>query len=103
MSQNPGTKPNSEIFKIKKKKSSKKKKTLVVKSDAESKVDPRFLLPVEKKFKPKHWELPNRKGFVNWFDIDSVSKPKEPKEQRVVSLRKSDGSIVPLDDYWLKD
>ena len=41
--------------------------------------------------------------FVNWFDIDSVSKPKEPKEQRVVSLRKSDGRIVPLDDYWLKD
>ena len=68
MSQNPGTKPNSEIIKIKKKKSSKKKKTLVVKSDDESKVDPRFLLPVEKKFKPKHWELPNRKGFVNWFD-----------------------------------
>ena len=48
-----------------------------------------------------HKEVPANNGFVNWFDI--TSSKKKPVEKNVVSLRKSDGRVVPLDDYWLKD
>ena len=57
---------------------------------------------VDNKDKPSK-SVTSNDTFVNWFDIHSNSKPKEPKEQKVVSLRKTDGRVVPLDDYWLKD
>ena len=70
-----------------------------INSDHKKEIDKnKATLPLQNK-SAGHTKVPANNGFVNWFEIKSDNK----KDIPMVSLKKTDGRIVPLDDYWIKD